>query len=59
MPVRRHHSGPPALYGHRVTMTPGGNRFGLPAFSSLHVWAGPANPSGLFHMVNPTVHCPA
>ena len=26
---------------------------------SLHVWAWKANPSGMFHIFNPRVHCPA
>jgi hypothetical protein len=56
---RKHHTGRPSLYGHRFNFTPAGNRFGLPDFYSLHVWAWKANPSGMFHMFNPTVHCPA
>jgi hypothetical protein len=54
-----HHSRPPALYGHRFALTPAGNRFGLPAFYSLHAWIWKQNPSGEFAMWNPTVHCPA
>lgn len=55
----KNHTGRPVLYGHRFNLTPAGNRFGLPDFYSLHVWAWKANPSGMFHMFNPTVHCPA
>ena len=40
-------------------LTPGGNRFGLPAFYSLHAWIWKFNPSGTFAMWNPQVHCPA
>ena len=37
--------------------TPGPNRFGLPPFYSLHVWAFKHNPAGMFEMFNPNVHC--
>jgi hypothetical protein len=52
-----HHASPPALFGHRFTLTPAGNRFGLPAFYSLHVWLWKHNPAGEFSMWNPEVHC--
>lgn len=52
-----HHTGPPILYGHRFALTPAGNRFGLPAFYSLHAWIWKSNPSGEFAMWNPAVHC--
>src|SRR4249920_5242 len=32
------HKFPPKLFGHVFNLTPDGNRFGLPAFYSLHVW---------------------
>src|SRR6185437_473476 len=32
------HKAPPKLFGHRFMLTPNGNRFGLPAFYSLHAW---------------------
>src|SRR6185437_17051165 len=32
------HKAPPSLFGHRFMLTPNGNRFGLPAFYSLHAW---------------------
>lgn len=48
----------PRLYGHRFNLTPAGNRFGLPAFYSLHAWIWFGNPSGMFTMWNPRVHCP-
>lgn len=49
----------PKLYGHSFNLTPAGNRFGLPAFYSLHAWIWFANPSGMFTMWNPRVHCPS
>jgi hypothetical protein len=33
------------------------NRFGLPAFYTLHVWAWKDNPLGTFTNWNPTVSC--
>ena len=53
-----HHAAPPALFGHRFNFTPAGNRFGLPAYYSLHAWIWKHNPSGTFSMWNPQVHCP-
>jgi hypothetical protein len=49
---------PPQLFGHPFNLTPSPNRFGLPAFYSLHVWLWAPNPSGLFKPWNPRVHCP-
>ena len=54
-----HPTGRPSLFGHRFTFTPAGNRFGLPAFFSLHAWVWYKNPAGDFPMWNPRVHCPA
>ena len=51
------HSSRPKLYGHKFNLTPAGNRFGLPAFYSLHVWAWKHNPSGMFEDWNPRVTC--
>lgn len=51
------HASRPVLFGHRFDETPAGNRFGLPAFYSLHVWLWQSNPSGLFSMWNPEVSC--
>jgi hypothetical protein len=57
---RVHHpTGRPELFGHRFNLTPGGNRFGLPAFFSLHAWLWDRNKAGTFEMFNPAVHCPA
>jgi hypothetical protein len=49
---------PPSLFGRDFALTPDPNRFGLPAFYSLHVWIWSPNPSGLFEPWNPRVHCP-
>jgi hypothetical protein len=48
---------PPSLFGHRFTLTTAPNRFGLPAFYSLHVWVWKHNSAGPFAMWNPAVHC--
>ena len=52
------HANPPKLFGHAFNFTDAPNRFGLPPFYSLHVWAWKTNPSGMFTMFNPNVHCP-
>jgi hypothetical protein len=51
------HSAPPSLFGHSFMLTPDKNRFGIPAFYSLHVWIWKHNPSGTFSMWNPRVSC--
>jgi hypothetical protein len=51
------HASAPALFGHRFNLTPAGNRFGLPAFYSLHAWIWKQNPAGKFAMWNPEVSC--
>jgi hypothetical protein len=57
---RAHHpTGRPELFGHRFNRTPAGNRFGLPAYFSLHAWLWYHNPAGKYQMWNPRVHCPA
>jgi hypothetical protein len=53
------HPAPPALFGEQFMLTPDGNRFGLPAFYSLHAWIWEPNPSGMFSMWNPRVRCGA
>jgi hypothetical protein len=47
----------PRLFGHPFNLTPNHNRFGLPAFFSLHAWLWYRNPAGRFTMWNPRVHC--
>jgi hypothetical protein len=51
------HNGAPVMFGRRFNFTPAGNRFGLPAYYSLHVWLFKSNPSGEFSMWNPLVKC--
>jgi hypothetical protein len=53
------HASPPSLFGQEFMLTPAPNRFGLPAFYSLHAWLYKHNPAGMFAMWNPNVHCPA
>jgi hypothetical protein len=53
------HSKPPKLFGHTFNLTGAPNRFGLPAYYSLHVWVWKLNPAGTFEMWNPRVTCPA
>lgn len=54
---------PPSLFGQQFHRMPGDgesepqNRYGLPAFYELHVWAWKHNPSGMFEDWNPTVSC--
>ena len=54
-----HPTGRPELFGHHFNFTDAGNRFGLPAYFSLHAWLWYDNPAGTFQMWNPKVHCPA
>jgi hypothetical protein len=51
------HSSPPELFGHELMLVPAPNRFGIPAFYQLHAWIWKDNPSGMFEMWNPRVHC--
>jgi hypothetical protein len=51
------HSGPPSLFGHTFNLTLSPNRFGLPAFYSLHAWIWKANSAGMFAPWNPKVSC--
>ncbi len=52
------HTGRPHLFGQTFMLSPAGNRFGLPAFYSLHAWIWKHNPAGMFEMWNPNVTCP-
>jgi hypothetical protein len=47
----------PELFGHKFMLTKAGNRYGLPAFYSLHAWAWYDNPAGRFAPFNPRVKC--
>ena len=51
------HSGPPSLFGHTFNLTLSPNRFGLPAFYSLHAWIWKTNSAGMFVPWNPKVSC--
>jgi hypothetical protein len=53
----KRHNSAPVMFGRRFNFTAAGNRFGLPAYYSLHVWLFKSNPSGEFAMWNPFVHC--
>jgi hypothetical protein len=53
------HSGPPELMGQLFHLFDSPNRFGLPAFYTLHVWAWKENPSGAFVNWHPNVSCEA
>jgi len=48
---------PPTLVGQVFHHTGSPNRYGLPAFYSLHVWAWRDNPNGGFADWNPKVTC--
>jgi hypothetical protein len=51
------HAGPPELMGQLFHLFESPNRFGLPAFYTLHVWAWKDNPSGTFVNWHPQVSC--
>jgi hypothetical protein len=52
-----HHSSRPTMFGHEFNLTTAPNRFGLPDYYSLHVWAWKHNPAGTYAAWNPDVHC--
>lgn len=51
--------GPANLDGHLFNFNTEPNRYGLPAFYELHVWAWRENPTGTFADMNPKVSCDA
>ncbi len=51
--------GPANLEGHLFNFTGSPNRYGLPPFYELHVWAWRENPAGAFADMNPKVSCEA
>jgi hypothetical protein len=53
------HSSPPALMGQLFHLFEAPNRFGLPAFYTLHVWAWKENPTGTFVNWHSNVSCDA
>ena len=50
-------AGAPQLMGQLYHYFESPNRFGLPAFYTLHVWAWKENPNGAFVNWHPTVSC--
>jgi hypothetical protein len=52
-----HHKTPPVLMGQLFNYSGAPNRFGIPAFYELHVWAWKNNPAGMFADWNPRVSC--
>jgi hypothetical protein len=48
---------PPVLGGQVFHLTGAPNRYGIPAFYALHVWAWKANPHGAFVDWHPKVSC--
>jgi hypothetical protein len=53
----KHPHSAPKLFGHTFAFTAAGNRYGLPAYYSLHAWAWYQNPAGTFAPYNPRVTC--
>jgi hypothetical protein len=53
------HGSPPELMGQLFHLFESPNRFGLPAFYTLHVWAWKENPKGAFVNWHPHVSCDA
>jgi len=54
-----HPGEPPQLMGQLFHLFESPNRFGLPAFYTLHVWAWKENPNGAFVNWHPNVSCQA
>ncbi|HET6177057.1 MAG TPA: hypothetical protein VFE61_09010 [Candidatus Sulfotelmatobacter sp.] len=54
-----HKDGPPQLMGQAFHLFTAPNRFELPAFYTLHVWAWKENPLGAFVNWHPNVSCQA
>ena len=48
---------PPTLLGQLFHYNTSPNRYGIPAYYSLHVWAWRNNPTGVFMDWNPKVSC--
>lgn len=54
-----HPNDPPQIMGQLFQFFDAPNRFGLPPFYTLHVWAWKSNPNGSFVNWNPKVTCEA
>jgi hypothetical protein len=52
-----HSEAPPVLMGQLLNYVSSPNRYGLPPFYELHVWAWRSNPHGTFADWNPAVSC--
>lgn len=48
---------PPVVMGQLFNYNPGPNRFAIPTFYAMHVWAWKNNPNGMFADWNPLVSC--
>jgi hypothetical protein len=55
--TRHPEGGVPTVEGHLMNYVPAPNRYGLPAFYELHVWAFEENPKGSFADWNTHVKC--
>ena len=53
----KHPNDPPKLMGQLFHLFEAPNRFGLPRFYTLHVWAWKENPNGAFVNWHPNVSC--
>jgi hypothetical protein len=53
------HAATPQIMGQLMHLFESPNRFGLPAFYTLHVWAWKDNPNGTFVNWHPKVSCDA
>jgi hypothetical protein len=53
----KHGAAPPELMGQLLHLFESPNRFGLPDFYTLHVWAWKENPNGTFVNWHPNVSC--
>jgi hypothetical protein len=51
------HAQQPELFGRPFDLTPSPNRFGIPAFYSLHAWVWRPHTAGLLEPGNPRVSC--
>jgi len=54
---KAHNNAPPELNGQLFHLFEAPNRFNLPAFYTLHVWAWKENPNGAFVNWHPNVSC--
>ena len=53
------HSAPPEMMGQLFHLFEAPNRFGLPNFYTLHVWAWKPNPTGMFVNWHSKISCEA